>query len=93
MSHHEPGQEYVGRALLVAAGNEVEVQVDLRSTFQPIDGRLHWYGRIASGDELAAVRAGTAVELCTDHGSAEAKVSDVDPWGRLRVTGVGRPPF
>ena len=27
------------------------------------------------------------------HGSAEGRLSDVDPWGRFRIAGTGRPPF
>jgi hypothetical protein len=33
------------------------------------------------------------VVLRTAHGSAEGRLSDVDPWGRFRIAGVGRPPF
>jgi hypothetical protein len=31
--------------------------------------------------------------LRTPYGEAQARLSDVDPWGRYRVTGSGRPPF
>jgi hypothetical protein len=93
MSSHESGEEYAGAAVVAADGTEVEVQVDLRSTFQPIDGRLHWYGRVAATEALQPARAGSVVELRTQHGSAQGRLSDLDPWGRFRITGVGRPPF
>jgi len=93
MSSHEPGEEYAGTAVVAADGTEVEVQVDLRTTFEPIDGRLHWYGRLAATPALQSARAGAVVVLRTEHGSAEGRLSDVDPWGRFRIAGVGRPPF
>jgi hypothetical protein len=77
-----------------AAPEPVVVEVSLRGHFEPLDGRFHWYGRIAANNELAErVRSGETVTLTTRRGSAEGRVSDVDPWGRFRVSGTGRPPF
>jgi hypothetical protein len=42
-------------------------------------------------DALAA--SGAAVVLATPGGRAEGRLSDVDPWGRYRIAGVGRPPY
>lgn len=92
MSRHEAGAEYDGPATLVVAGDEVRAEVVLRGVFQPIDGRFHWYGRVAPTEELADA-AGRGVLLRTTHGEAQGRLSDVDPWGRLRVAGTGRPPF
>ena len=93
MRSREPAEEYAGPAVVTADGTEVEVQVDLRTMFQPVDGRLHWYGRLAATPGLPSAHAGAVVVLRTDHGSAEGRLSDVDPWGRFRIGGVGRPPF
>ena len=72
----------------------VAVEVTLRGHFEPLDGRFHWYGRIGSDAALAErARAGDTVTLTTPHGSAEGRLSDVDPWGRFRISGTGRPPF
>jgi hypothetical protein len=90
---HEPQEAYDGPATLVVDGTEHSITVTLRGAFQPLDGRFHWYGRIAASDELDAVRSGSPVTLRTAHGEAAAKVTDLDPWGRLRVSGTGRPPF
>ena len=87
---HEPGEEYAGPAVLDAS---VDVQVRLRGHVEPIDGRFHWWGRIATHPALDAVDPGSTVRLATPHGEAEGRLSDVDPWGRFRVTGTGRPPF
>lgn len=105
--HHEPGEEYAGPATLRAAttggsagdadptdtAQDIAVRVDLRGVFQPIDGRFHWYGRIATDEAVSALGSGTEVELDTGLGTATGRLSDVDPWGRLRVAGTGTPPF
>lgn len=87
---HEDGESYEGAARIGA----VEVSVQLRGHFEPIDGLFHWYGRIAQHDDLdAAHSSGSTVELQTPHGSASGRISDLDPWGRFRIAGTGRPPF
>ena len=88
-----PADEYAGPATVSTTGT-IAVEVDLRGHFEPLDGRFHWYGRIRASDELAAqVTSGTTVTLTTPRGSAEGRLSDVDPWGRFRISGPGRPPF
>ena len=87
---HEPGQEYEGAAALDA----VTVEVRLRGHLEPLDGHFHWYGRLAADPVLEErYRSGTTVTLTTPHGSAQGRLSDVDPWGRFRITGLGAPPF
>lgn len=85
---------YDGPAHLVRDDATVEVEVRVRGFFQPIDGRYHWQGRVASSPEVDALVAGGAtVALRTPHGEVTARLADRDPWGRYRVTGTGRPPF
>lgn len=93
MTKHEPQEEYAGPATLVAGDVTVELEARLRGRFDPIDGRFHWYGRLAASPALAELGSGTTLVVTTEHGSAEGRISDVDPWGRFRVTGLGRPPF
>ena len=99
-----PADEYDGSAVVAtgstagegetATDSTIEVEVHLRGHFEPLDGRFHWYGRIASSEPLAdLVRSGETVVLTTPHGSAEGRLSDLDPWGRFRIAGTGRPPF
>lgn len=90
-----PADEYAGKAWVsTGSSTGVEVEVDLRGHFEPLDGRFHWYGRIAASEELAAqVQAGQTVRVGTPGGTAQGRLSDVDPWGRFRVAGTGRPPF
>ena len=87
---HEPEEQYDGPARIA----DTEVEVLLRGHFEPIDGRFHWWGRIASDERLDAEHSsGSTVTLVTPHGEAEGRLSDVDPWGRFRIAGTGRPPF
>lgn len=95
---HELGSEYAGAATIQISGTPyrpIEAEVVLRGSFQPLDGRFHWYGRVAPkpDSDLSRTASGAAVVITTAHGSAHARLSDVDPWGRLRITGTGRPPF
>jgi len=93
MTVHEEQERYDGSAVLVTAdGEEVDVAVVLRAAFQPIDGRMRWWGRVSSPASLPVAPGATAV-LRTAYGEGAARLSDPDPWGRLRATGTGRPPF
>lgn len=99
MTQHEIGESYDGPITIrpvtirdVTIG-DVTVDATLRGAFQPIDGRFHWYGRLTVSAALDELGAGSTVTVTTGHGSATGRLSDVDPWGRLRVTGVGTPPF
>lgn len=87
--------DYRGPATIVAENRELPAEVVLRGFFQPIDGKFHWYGRLAQDtaiDELAGERKLT-VRVRTPLGEAEGVLSDPDPWGRYRLTGTGKPPF
>ena len=86
---HEPEERYDGLARI----SGTRVRVRLRGQFQPIDGRFHWWGRIAADPAIDAHGSGSTVALETPYGVAEGRLSDVDPWGRFRISGTGRPPF
>jgi hypothetical protein len=90
---HEDG--YSGDVSLHIAERDVTLRATLRGYFEPVDGRYHWYGRLVADAGLAEL-VGTgkaAARVTTDHGSAECVVSDIDPWGRLRISGISTPPF
>jgi hypothetical protein len=86
---HEPADQYDGPARI----GQTEVEVRLRGHFQPIDGYFHWWGRISHEPALEVHGSGSTVALETPHGTAEGRLSDLDPWGRFRITGTGKPPF
>jgi len=92
VTSHEPDEEYAGPADLRLDDLTLTVPVTLRGAFQPIDGRFHWYGRVdATVAEHA--RNGVTVKIATPYGESIGRLSDLDPWGRLRISGTGRPPF
>ncbi|GAA4841659.1 DUF4873 domain-containing protein [Saccharopolyspora rosea] len=93
--HDHDEDDYRGRATVSTEDREISVDVVLRGHFQPIDGRFHWYGRVAAHDEVRELADGRKkdVVLRTPQGEAVGTLSDPDPWGRYRITGVGRPPF
>ncbi|HVL83991.1 MAG TPA: DUF4873 domain-containing protein [Pseudonocardia sp.] len=97
---HDHHDGYTGPAVLVLAGREVPVHARLDAHHQPQDGRLHWFGRLAPEPDadptaLAALApaAEVEVEVRTAGHRSPARLGDVDPWGRYRVTGVGAPPY
>lgn len=90
---HEP-DGYDGAAEVLTGKGPVDVTVTVRGAFQPIDGRFHWYGRVVHEGRLDEPgRAAVDVVLRTPEGEAAGRLSDEDPWGRLRIAGTGRPPY
>jgi hypothetical protein len=87
--------DYAGPATVVLDDSrEVPVRVRLMAVHQPVDGRVHWFGRVAANAALAELLgAGADVRLRTGQRQAPARLGDVDPWGRYRVSGTGVPPF
>jgi len=79
---------------VIAGDRVIPVEVELSVRFEPVDGRYHWGGRIAPSPEVAAlVRAGLrSCELRVDS-TAPARLGEPDPWGGIRVSGVGPPPI
>jgi hypothetical protein len=89
-----PAEEYAGTAVVSKDATSAEVRVTLRGHFEPLDGHFQWYGRIDADDRLAEIaRSGDTVTMTTPHGDAAGRLSDLDPWGRFRISGTGRPPF
>lgn len=91
--HDDEG--YLGPATVLIGDAEVAVEADLRGSFQPIDGRFHWYGRLRANSELDRLVTGNRAEvvLRTHFGERPAELSDPDLWGRYRVSGESTPPF
>jgi hypothetical protein len=86
---------YDGPAQLINGDTVIEVSVTLRGRFEPISGSYSWYGRVAASPEVAQLVAAGArkITLRTPHAEVQTTLSDVDPWGRPRVSGFGAAPF
>jgi len=93
---HDDEGGYRGPAHLSVGDETIDVEVVLAGHLEPLDGKYHWYGRIAQHDAVdAAKKAGTTtVGLMIAAGaSAEGRLAEHDAWGNMRITGQGRPPF
>ncbi|HKT00561.1 MAG TPA: FAD-dependent oxidoreductase [Rugosimonospora sp.] len=91
-------EDYAGPALLRTGEVDSPVEVSLSGHVEPLDGRYHWAGRIAPYPGLAElVRGGRGTAVATlriGAGAAvPARLTEVDPWGGVRVTGTGAPPW
>lgn len=86
---------YDGPATLLVDESEVDVTVQLRGYFEPIDGFYHWYGRVGANETLSKLLRGKhkPAVLRTPAGEAPGQLSDPDTWGRYRIAGTSRPPF
>jgi hypothetical protein len=89
-------REYRGAATLRTGDRAVPVTVRLSARFEPIDGRLRWAGRTRPDDELLAlVRGGVREVAVTVPGgrTVSARIGEPDPWGGVRLSGTGAPPW
>jgi Domain of unknown function (DUF4873) len=93
---HDDEDGYRGPARLAVGDDTIDVDVVLGGHLEPLDGKYHWYGRIAQNDAVdAAKRSGTTTVglVIADGASAEGRLAEHDAWGNMRITGLGRPPF
>ncbi|HVK25526.1 MAG TPA: DUF4873 domain-containing protein [Actinokineospora sp.] len=95
MDNHPEDDGYSGPATLIVGELELDVRVELRGHFQPIDGYYRWYGRIDADAAVTDAAGGrkTKATLRTPGAEADGELSDPDPWGRYRIMGTSRPPF
>ena len=88
-------EDYRGEAVIEAGGRSVTVAVRWSARFEPLEGRYRWAGRAAPDDTLTAqLRAGLREATVRIGGApARARLGEPDPWGGVRLTGTGRPPW
>ena len=78
-------------ATLTVTGRDIPVVVVLAGAINPIDGRYHWYGRV-SGAELPRPSRQPA-SLTIGNEARDVRIEELDPWGNLRISGTGLPPY
>ncbi|MFE6923554.1 DUF4873 domain-containing protein [Nocardia sp. NPDC057663] len=89
-----PAYDYQGPAVLDLPGTEYPVIATLAGHADPIDGRYHWYGRLDLIDgTLPEPTRVTALLALPGRTPAPARLTERDPWGNLRITGTGVPPY
>ena len=89
-------QDYRGPATLRVGDEDVPVEVRLSAHFEPIEGRFRWAGRTTPHPALRdRVSAGLreAVISIADSPGFPVRLTEPDPWGGVRLTGTGTPPW
>jgi hypothetical protein len=91
-----PDEEYRGAATVRVGAEDRAVTVRLSAHFEPVEGRYRWAGRTSPDPELVArVRSGAREAVVQLPGGTgwPARIGEPDPWGGVRLSGVGPPPW
>ncbi|MEU7905605.1 DUF4873 domain-containing protein [Actinoplanes sp. NPDC049118] len=88
-------EDYRGEVTIEAGDVAVTAVVRLSVRFEPVEGRYRWAGRAAPDEALTAqLRAGIReATVRIGDGRARARLGEPDPWGGIRLTGTGPPPW
>ncbi|MEU4620943.1 DUF4873 domain-containing protein [Actinoplanes sp. NPDC023801] len=89
-------EEYRGPATLCLDDGPVPVEIRMSAYFEPTEGRFRWAGRTGPHAALRErVGGGLRKATIVVPGSPETtvKLSDPDPWGGIRISGTGTPPW
>jgi hypothetical protein len=88
-------EEYRGPAALRLAEGEIAVEIRMSARFEPVEGRFRWAGR-TSPDPALHERVGTGLRkavLVVAERETPVKLSEPDPFGGVRISGTGTPPW
>ncbi|MGX6603445.1 DUF4873 domain-containing protein [Micromonosporaceae bacterium Da 78-11] len=89
-------EEYRGPATLRFGDAELAVTIRLSAHFEPVEGRFRWAGRTTAHDALRERVSGglkEAVVILPGGRETRARLSEPDPWGGVRLSGTGPPPW
>jgi len=83
-----------GPATIDIDGERIVTRVRLSARFEPLEGRYRWAGRTAPDRALVErARAQASAAITVGARTTDVRLSDPDPWGGVRLTGLGRPPW
>ena len=86
---HDEG--FTGAAEVVAGGVAHPARAVLGARFEPVAGRVVWYGRLEGVTEVLTAR--TDVLVRTPHGEGVAMTTEQDLWGHWHLRSESAPPF
>jgi hypothetical protein len=89
-------EEYRGPATLRIGDTDLSVEIRLSARFEPIEGRFRWAGRTGPDATLRErVSGGLREALLEIPGARQigVRLSEPDPWGGVRLSGIGTPPW
>ncbi|GAB2607100.1 DUF4873 domain-containing protein [Paractinoplanes abujensis] len=84
-------EEYRGPAVLTIGDERHPVRIRMSARFEPLEGRFRWAGR-TSADPALAQCVGREARLHIERTSG-VRLSEPDPWGGVRLSGTGTPPW
>jgi hypothetical protein len=87
--HDDEG--FTGPAHLATADADFPVHAVLAARFDPVLGRVTWFGRVEGVP--VPLTTGASVLVRTPHGEGTAKVTDQDLWGHWHLRSESTPPF
>jgi hypothetical protein len=82
---------FTGAAEIVVDGSAHPARAVLGARFEPVAGRLVWYGRVEGVSDLLG--SGTTVLVRTPHGEGVATTTERDLWGHWHLRSESTPPF
>jgi hypothetical protein len=84
-----------GAANIEYDGECIDCRIRVRGYFEPLDGHYHWAG-IAFGEPVRALKDARATDVLIavdGRDTVPARLAETTPWGTVRITGVGQPPY
>jgi hypothetical protein len=88
-------EEYRGPGFLTVGDEQRPVEIRLSARFEPYEGRFRWAGRTTPDAVLRQqIHDGVkAADLTIAGRTVPARLSEPDPWGGVRLSGTGTPPW
>jgi hypothetical protein len=87
----EHDERFTGAAAVVVGGVEHPVRAVLGARFEPVAGRVVWYGRLEGVSDV--LTAGSEVLVRTALGEGIATTTERDLWGHWHLRSESTPPF